>query len=147
MNTLGCQVAEISSSLGGGRHTVCTGRADVAALALIVAKDEELVLEDRSAERAAKFVPVAFRNTGCCLSKRVFGEIRVRALIIKCRTMNFICAGLSLRCHHSANGLAELRVVVLLGNLNFLNGLEIGINDDNSKDRVLVVGTVQLKAL
>src|ERR1700704_6162044 len=117
MNILGRQVAEISTSLREGRYTVCARRADVAALALIVAKEEEFVFLDRPAERAAKFVPVAAGKAilhalarsftsglhtgrwsclGRALCEWVSGEIRVRALEIKRRPVKFICAGLGL---------------------------------------------------
>jgi len=79
------------------------------------------------------------------LGEWILSEIRVGALEIKRRPVNFICAGLRLRRHHSADGLAEFRVVILLSNLNFLDGIKIWINDDNSENWVLVIRTVQLK--
>ena len=54
-------------------------------------------------------------------------------------------AGTGLRRHHGGNGLAQLGVEVLGGDLGLRHRIHGGIDDDDSQDRVLVVGAVQLE--
>ena len=44
-----------------------------------------------------------------------------------------------------ARGLAEFGVVVLKGDLGFLNGVEVRVHDDDSQNGILVVGAIQLE--
>ncbi len=45
----------------------------------------------------------------------------------------------------ACGGLAGFRVIVLQRDLGFANGIEIRIYHNNAKDRVLVIGPIQLK--
>src|ERR1700730_6429871 len=60
--------------------------------------------------------------------------------------MYFVGARFCLGSHNGADGLSKFGVVVLRSDLYLVNGVEVGVNHDDSEDRVLVVGTVQLKA-
>ena len=59
--------------------------------------------------------------------------------------MNIVGARLGLDCNHAAQSFTELGVIILQVDLCFLDGVEIRIHDDNSKNRILIVGAVQLE--
>src|SRR5262249_16226469 len=58
--------------------------------------------------------------------------------------MKAIAPGLGLRGHDTGNGTAEFRIVVLGGDFRLCNRLQSWIDDDNAKNRILIVCSVQL---
>src|SRR5260370_2735002 len=59
--------------------------------------------------------------------------------------MKVVRTGFGLNVDGDRRGLAGFRVVVLQCDLGFANGIEIRIYHNNAKDRVLVIGPIQLK--
>src|SRR6267378_2266566 len=116
----------------------------MAVRALVVGKEEDFVLPDGAAHGATELVPVAAGYRGS-LREGVTGEVGVRALEVKDRTVELVGAGFGLGSHHSADGLAEFSIVVLGGDLDFIDRLEVGVDYDDPQNRVLVVGAVQLE--
>src|SRR2546423_10263459 len=82
------------SSFEGAGYTVGRRATDVAALALVIAKSEELVLPNGSANSTSKLVPVSAGNTTLCgrLSEWIAGEIRIGPLKIECRSVDLVGA-------------------------------------------------------
>ena len=60
--------------------------------------------------------------------------------------MELIGTGLGLRGHDAGYGLAEFRVIVLQRDFGFGHSIQVGIHDDNPKDRVLVISPIQLES-
>ena len=60
--------------------------------------------------------------------------------------MQLVGAGLGLRCHQTGDGLALLSVVKLRSDSSLVDGVQVGIDDDDTQDGVLVIGSVQLEA-
>ena len=60
--------------------------------------------------------------------------------------MELVGARLGLHFDDSRGALAGFSVVVLQSYFGFLNGVEVRIDYDDAKDRILVVGTVEFKA-
>ena len=58
--------------------------------------------------------------------------------------MQVVASRLGLRGHHAGDGKSELRIIVLRRDLRFNGGLESRIDDNDSKDGVLVVSTERL---
>src|SRR5262249_15868666 len=81
---------------------------------LIVAEEEQLVLDDRPACRRAELLEARIR-------KRLIGRVcewiprllPVPAIVVKARPMKFIRTGFRLHRHYASDRLAEFRVVVL----------------------------------
>src|SRR6266446_8388547 len=70
------------SSFEGARYTVGRRATDVAPLALVIAKSEELVLPNGSANGTSELIPVSAGNS-LCLIKWITGEIGIGALKIE----------------------------------------------------------------
>ena len=116
----------------------------MAALTLIIAKNEELVLPNGSAKRTSELIPVAAGNT-TLLIKWIAGKIGIRALKLEPRSVNLVGARFSLRRDNRTDGLTKFRVVILMNNLRFLDGVKIRIHNDDPKDRILIVCAIQLE--
>jgi len=59
--------------------------------------------------------------------------------------VKFVRTGLGLYSDDAGSGLARFRVVVLKSDFGFTDGIEVGIDDDDAEDGILVVGTIEFK--
>src|SRR5690349_13869556 len=59
--------------------------------------------------------------------------------------MEIIGTGLGLNLNQTSDGLTGLGVVILESNLGFADGVEVGIDNDNAENWILVIGAVELK--
>ena len=117
-----------------GRNGHLVGDAGGLLCALVVTKEEQLVLDDRATDRAAILLPTGRR-------KRLAGQLcegiarllSVIVPIVKAATMKFVAARLNLNRDGTGDGFANFRVEVLISNLGFLNGVEVWIDDDDPK--------------
>ena len=111
------------------------------ALALIIAKSEKLVLPNGSANSTSELIPVSAGNATLRgrLSKRITGEIGIGALKIERRSVDLVGARFGLRRHDRADGFTKFRVVILVDYFRFADGLEIRIDNDDAKNRILIV--------
>src|SRR3954469_21693832 len=57
--------------------------------------------------------------------------------------MELVAARAGVGAHDARRRLAELRVVILSCNLRLFDGIETGIHDDDSQNRILIVSSVQ----
>src|SRR5581483_7645940 len=58
--------------------------------------------------------------------------------------MKLICAGLSRVSHHTGGRVAVFGVVVLIGLLDFIDGIESRIHNNDAENRVLVDGSIEV---
>src|SRR5262249_30987742 len=79
------------------------------------------------------------------LRERITCLLAVAAVVIEAAAMEFVGARLGLNRDNAGRGFSEFGIVVLERDLGFLNRVEVRIDDNDSKDRVLVVGAVQLE--
>src|SRR4029077_9543973 len=118
---------------------------------LVVAKKEQFVLNDGATDGATELLPARRWNKASSdrisrkLRKGIARLLRVGAAEPKSAAMKFIGARLGLRGDDAGHCLAEFSVIVLQRDFGFGNGVEVGIHDDNSKDRVLVVSSIQFE--
>src|SRR6185369_6253644 len=138
------QIAEVACALCRRWNTVRSRRANVAAKSLVIAEDEQSVLDDRRPRGSAKLIPVAFRN-GHRFGKRVARKVRVRTLEIKCRSVQLVGSRLGLRRNHRTQRFAEFRIVILGGDLHFLDRIQVRVDNNNAQNRILVVGAIQFE--
>src|SRR5438552_4609554 len=129
------------SSFEGGRYTVRRCAANMAALTLVIAKNEELVLPNGSAKRTSELIPVAAGNTAL-LIKWITGKIGIGALKFEPRSVNLVGSRFGLRRDNRTDGLAKFRVIILMNNLSFLDRIEIRIDNDDPQNRILVIRAV-----
>src|SRR6266436_1315917 len=148
---IGCaarkESAKVAVSLCLSRDPRRSRPSHVRPLALVISEDKEFVLDDRSAQCAAKLVPVSAGYAGCrALKKGVAGIIRVRTLEIECRPVDLVGTRLGLRSHDGADGFSEFGIVILRSNLDFVDRVEVRVDHDNPKNRILVIRAVQFEA-
>ena len=120
---------------------VARRRANLLALAFIRTKEEQLVLDNASADGTAELVLEAAGRGARERVLRQIGIVRtevVRAAVERVRTR------LGLHGHNGRNSLAQLGVKVLRGDLRFGNRIQRRIHNDDAQNRILVVGAVQL---
>ena len=92
--------------------------------ALIIAEEEQLVLDDGAADRSAKLLPRRWRERNSGLVREWVARLLVAiAVIVETASMKFIGPGLDGHLHRSRRRLPGLRVVVLQSNLRFRNGV------------------------
>ena len=60
--------------------------------------------------------------------------------------VQLVSPGLGLCCYEAGDGLALLSVVKLGSDSSLADGVQVGIDDDDAQDGVLVIGSVQLEA-
>ena len=58
--------------------------------------------------------------------------------------MEVVAARLGLRRHVAGDRLSHFSVVLLQRDLGFGHGVQVGVDDDDAQDRILVIGAVQL---
>ncbi len=68
-----------------------------------------------------------------------------RPTIKESSTVEAIAARLGLRCDQTRHRLAKFRVVVLQSDLGFGHCVEIGIDDNDAQDRILVVSSIEFE--
>src|SRR6266571_4552644 len=98
----------------------------------------------RSDDGTSELIPVAAGNA-TRLIKWITGKIGIGALKIERRSVNLVGSRFGLRRHDGADGFAKFRVVVLVNNLCFVDRIEIGIDNDNAQDWILVVSSVEFE--
>src|SRR5439155_12647311 len=112
-------------------------------------KNEQLVLDDGAAEGAAVLSPQGLRQKPSretvflLISERITRLVGVAAAEAKGRSVNGVAARFGLRSHHTGDGLAKLRIVVLAGDFRFRDRLERRIDDNNSQYGVAILGTCE----
>src|SRR5581483_1115673 len=145
---IACSNARIQHTRGGDAQLV----RDSAGLprALVIPEEEQLVLDNRTAKRSAEILPSvgwdesACERVLCRLGKRIARIGGVGPTEIKASTVEVIASRLGLNRYDACHGLAELSVIILQRKLGFGDGIDVGINNDDSQDWILVIGTIQL---
>src|SRR5262249_49500343 len=140
-----------ASSVHQRRRNRCkNGVARLAPGALIIAEEEKLVFDDGTAHRTAELVPESAGNepagdrTGCCLREGI-GRLRgITTAEFKEAAVEAIATGLGLRGYDAGNGAAKFRIVVLGGDFRLGDRFQCGIDDDDAKNRILIVCSIQL---
>ena len=117
-----------------------------------VSEEEDLVLDDRPAYRAAKLVPAERRHPAVLgglrsgvvqtLAERIAGFENVVLQELKQRSVKLVRARLRLHLNHRSAGLRELRIVIGRGELEFLHRVDGRIDHDDAQHRVVIVGAV-----
>src|ERR1700733_12053192 len=145
-------VLGIASTLNKrGRNRQLVGRTVVFARRLVIAKEKQLVLDDWAANGATELLPAIGGNEfpgnriRSIFGERVAGGSGIGSPKPESLPVEVIAAGLRLHCYDSAQRFAELSVIVLQIDLCFLNGVQIRIDDNNSKNRILVVSSIQFE--
>ena len=59
--------------------------------------------------------------------------------------MDLVGARFGLRGHNRTDGFTKFRVVILMNNLRFGDGIKIRIDNDDPKDRILIVCAIQFE--
>ena len=124
---------------GGDRGEVHTDRRGLAE-ALIIAEDEQLVLDNGRADRAAELIAAELGNPR---RERGPGVDVVIADELERAAVNFVAAGLQGSVDNSAAGAAELGRSDVGLYLEFLNRLRRGEEHDRVHHRLVVVQAVQ----
>src|SRR5581483_1893941 len=143
-NEISEQGSQVASTLGGGWDSGDYGRPAAAAGALIVAKEEKFVLDDRPADRSAKLIP-AQRQVRA--REAVVGIELVVAQILKQRSVKTVGAGLCGSLQQCASDRSKLRVIVAGRDLEFLQRIDIGIDYGNTQDGAVVLGAIQQESV
>src|SRR5712664_1787111 len=115
-------------------------------LPLVISEGEDFIFLDWTTHCAAELVPVTARHAGLRLRERIAGRVGGRAFKVKSGTMYFVGPRLCLGRDNGADGLSKFGVIVLRSNLYLVDGIQVGVDYDNSEDGVLVIRTIQLKA-
>src|SRR5205807_6378496 len=108
------------------------------------------VLDDRATDGTPELAPQVNRDhaPGCGvllkLSERVSRLGPVAAAESKSTAVEVVAAGLGLGGHYAGDGFAKFRVVVLRGDFRLGDGIQVGVDDNNTEDRILVIRSVQL---
>ena len=119
-------------------------RSYLLANTLIIAEEEDLVLDDRTADRSAKLVLQSRGNwTRAGLREWIARQIRRALAVIKRRAMELVRTRLRRDRIHRGDRLAKLGIVVLRRNLRIRHRVRVRIDDDDSQNRVLVIRAVQ----
>src|SRR5258706_2253681 len=151
------QIAE-PTGLQAARNGLGSGNREVSAnavrlsRALVIAEEEQLVLDDRSSNRAAKLLPFGFRNeavrkgVGSALGEGIASLKSIPAIKKKTAAMDLVAARARLGRNQTGDRLAKFGVVVLQRDLGFRYSVKVGVDDNNSQNRILVIGSVKKKA-
>ena len=143
-NEIAEQRAQIAGAFGGGRNRRDDGSGATTTETLIVGEEEELVFENRAADRAAELIP-AQRQT--LLRRPVFRVEEVVAEIFKQRAVEVVAAGFCGRLKQRACDGAECGVVVPCRHLEFLERVDIGVDDGDAENRAIVFRAVEQEAV
>ena len=100
---------------------------------------------------AAELLPARRRNEAAgdriraVLRKRIARLLRIRAAEQEAAAVKLIGTRLGLRGYDAGDCLAELGVVVLQRDFGFGHGVQVRIHNDDSENRILVVGSIQFE--
>src|SRR4030081_3653662 len=117
------EVAEIPGTFGRRRDSVPKATTDMAPLPLIIAKCEQLILFDGSADGTSELIPVAARNA-FRLSKWIAGEIGIGALEIEGRAVDLVGPRFGLSGYNWFHSCPKLWMLYMLINLSFHDRVE-----------------------
>ena len=153
VENLHAQIAQIAGALRRVGHSQQDRTATALVHALIIAKDEGLVLLDRTAERASELVPKCIGNeTGSGADQRDDLRERVPSSQVvvtpepESAAVQFVRSRFRLRCDHTGHGLAEFGVIILRGDLGFGDRIQRRIDDDDPQDGIAILGAIELEA-
>src|SRR5712691_11104501 len=107
----------------------------------MVTEKEEFVLDDGSAYRAAILLPVVRRRLA---GKRILRGIDRIQVVEVASPVEFVAPGLGLSSHDASQGFAELSVVVLGCDFGLGHRIQTGVHNNDTENRILVIGAVQL---
>src|SRR4029077_20711726 len=79
------------------------------------------------------------------LRKWIAGLQGVRAAEVETAAVNLVAARLRLCCHYAAHSLTEFGVIILQRDFGFRYRIQVGIDHDDAKDRILVVGAIEFE--
>ncbi len=114
--------------------------------ALVIAKDEELVLDDRAANRAAKLFPICRgKRDSWLVGKGVARLLVAAAMVEEAAAVQLVRSRFGLHSNHARGGLARFRIVVLKSYLGFGDSVKVGVHHDNAQDGVLVIRAIELE--
>ncbi len=126
------------------RHLV--GDASALICALVVAKEKQLVLDDRAADGTTILLPGSGREwLAGELGEWIACLLVAVSIIEEAAAVEFVDARLDLNRDRTGDGFADFRVEILVSDLGFLNGVQVRIDDDNPEDGILVIGTVEFE--
>src|SRR5207244_592835 len=120
--------------------------------ALIIAKEKQLVLNDGTADRAAKLIPTTRWNhaashcIGLVLGKRITRCGCISTAEPERAAVHVIAARLSLYRDQAGDSLSEFGVVILQRHLRLSNGVEVRVDNYDPKNRVLIIGAVKFES-
>src|SRR5579864_55377 len=132
-----------------GWHRLACGGPQNLPGALIIDEEECLVLHDRSPEGTAELVVLRGGDKTACdrvwrrLRERISGLSGIGLPILEQVAMEAVRAGLGLSRNYRSHGLTELGVIVLRRNLGFGDCIERRIDNDLTKDGILIRRSVQ----
>src|SRR4029077_4723954 len=107
-----CDGTEIAGSKCINWHRIITGCEKVIPHPLVVAKEEDFVLDDGATDAAAKLIPAIAGNPSCVFSKLV-GCVKTRgAIVLEKRSVESIRARLRRDLPESTGNLAIFGIVV-----------------------------------
>ena len=131
---------EIAAPHARGRHRGDDRAALVLPQPLVVAEEERLVPEDRTAERAAELVRVEGRLGG---GEEVPGVERLVAVVLEHRAAELVGARADAQVHDGPAEHAELRRRIVGLHLEFLDRFERGRDVDERVQRLVVRHAVE----
>src|SRR5260370_37345216 len=99
---------------------------------MVIAEDKKFILNDRSAQGATKLVPISARYASGGLSEGAEGKIGIGTFEIERRPVQFVGAGLGLGSYDGPNGISEFGVVFLCSDLDFVDRLELRVDNVSS---------------
>ena len=143
-NVVAQQSAKISAALFGGGDRRNFRSADVAAGSLVTEESEQLVLDDRAAERSAELVPTDGRIDA---AERVSRVEEIVAEIFEGRAVQFVGAGFRGGLQQRARHVAELRVVVASCDFEFFEDVRVGIDHGDTQDVAVILSAIQQEAI
>ena len=133
-------------------HGEFEGIPHLLARPLIVRKKEKLVPLDRTANRPSKDIGKSVRNIGTdrvvprILREWITRLLRVAVPVIVNRAMELVRARFRLHHGHARDGSAELGIVVLIDEFQFLNRVKRWIDYDLTDKPIFVIGSIEHKA-
>ena len=114
--------------------------------ALIIAEEEQLVLDDGTADGSAELPPICSRQRHTGLVREGIARLLVTiAIEEEPGTVNFVRSGLGLHLDYARRRLAGFCVVILKRNLGFANRIQVRVHDDDTQDGILVIRAIKLK--
>ena len=142
--------AEIAAARRRGRDRQQARSALRGPRPLVITEVEPAVLHNRPADRRAELVALGLGNEAA--GERIGLELRERVARLQRVVLEELegaaaqRVGTRPRLHRddAGDGQAELRVVVLRGDLRLADRLQRRVDDDDAEDRIAVVGAIEL---